>query len=40
MAALRADAEIHISDCANVDTSFPGFVGLASGAGLAIEAEG
>ncbi len=38
MAALRADGEIHISDCANVDTSFPGFVGLAGAAGLAIRA--
>ena len=27
-----------IDDCANVDTSFPGFVALAAGAGLTIEA--
>jgi 3-phosphoshikimate 1-carboxyvinyltransferase len=36
MAALRAGDMIEISDCANVNTSFPGFVALASGAGLAI----
>ncbi len=34
MAALRASGEIRITDCDNVDTSFPGFVGLASRAGL------
>ncbi len=36
MAALRADGEILIDDCANVNTSFPGFVELAAGCGLAI----
>lgn len=36
MAALRADGEIRINDCRNVDTSFPGFVSLASQAGLGI----
>jgi len=36
MAALRADGEVQIEDCANVDTSFPGFSTLASSAGLAI----
>ncbi|MEN8180235.1 MAG: 3-phosphoshikimate 1-carboxyvinyltransferase [Pseudomonadota bacterium] len=36
MAALRAGDEIRIHDCANVDTSFPGFVQLASRAGLNI----
>ncbi len=36
MAALRAMDEIRINDCANVDTSFPGFVQLAGGAGLNI----
>jgi 3-phosphoshikimate 1-carboxyvinyltransferase len=36
MAALRASAAIEIHDCANVNTSFPGFVALASNAGLAI----
>jgi 3-phosphoshikimate 1-carboxyvinyltransferase len=38
MAALRAGAAITILDCANVNTSFPGFVGLAAGAGLPIAA--
>ena len=37
MAALRAGGPIHIHDCANVRTSFPGFVALATGAGLGIE---
>ncbi|MCW8827749.1 MAG: 3-phosphoshikimate 1-carboxyvinyltransferase [Gammaproteobacteria bacterium] len=36
MAALRASAPITINDCANVNTSFPGFVELAAGAGLKI----
>jgi 3-phosphoshikimate 1-carboxyvinyltransferase len=36
MAALRAAGPIQINDCANVDTSFPGFVQLAAGAGLGI----
>ncbi len=34
MAALRATGTIVIDDCANVDTSFPGFVKLARGVGL------
>jgi 3-phosphoshikimate 1-carboxyvinyltransferase len=37
MAALAARQPIVINDCANVATSFPGFVGLARRAGLAIE---
>ncbi|MDH3980959.1 MAG: 3-phosphoshikimate 1-carboxyvinyltransferase [Gammaproteobacteria bacterium] len=37
MAALRAQGAIEIHDCANVNTSFPGFVALAANAGLAIE---
>lgn len=37
MAALRAGGVVEIRDCANVNTSFPGFVGMAHGAGLAIE---
>jgi 3-phosphoshikimate 1-carboxyvinyltransferase len=37
MAALRADAPVLVRDCANVDTSFPGFATLAAGAGLGIE---
>jgi 3-phosphoshikimate 1-carboxyvinyltransferase len=36
MAALRARGPIHIRDCANVNTSFPGFVTLARNAGLFI----
>ena len=36
MAALRANADIEITDCANVNTSFPGFVDLAHRTGLAI----
>jgi 3-phosphoshikimate 1-carboxyvinyltransferase len=40
MAALRAGARIEIGDCANVNTSFPGFVKLAAGSGLAIRQEG
>jgi 3-phosphoshikimate 1-carboxyvinyltransferase len=37
MAALRAHGEIEIRDCANVNTSFPGFVEIAAHAGLAIK---
>jgi 3-phosphoshikimate 1-carboxyvinyltransferase len=37
MAALRAQGPISIDDCANVNTSFPGFVELSSRAGLGIE---
>lgn len=36
MAALRAGGEISINNCANVDTSFPGFVELAAKSGLNI----
>jgi 3-phosphoshikimate 1-carboxyvinyltransferase len=39
MAALRAGGAIRILDCANVNTSFPGFVDLARGAGLSIDAS-
>jgi 3-phosphoshikimate 1-carboxyvinyltransferase len=39
MAALRAQGPIRIDDCANVNTSFPGFVELASGVGLTITQE-
>jgi len=38
LAALRAEAPLTILDCANVDTSFPGFVAMAAGAGLGIAA--
>ena len=37
MAALRAQGTLRIQDCANVNTSFPGFVELARDAGLTIE---
>ena len=39
IAALRAGAEIVIDDCANVNTSFPRFVGLAAGVGLRVESR-
>jgi 3-phosphoshikimate 1-carboxyvinyltransferase len=39
MAALRADGPISIDDCANVSTSFPGFVDLSSAVGLSITTE-
>ena len=39
VAALRASGMIRITDCANVNTSFPGFAALAASAGLAIEEE-
>ena len=39
MAALRADGPITIDDCANVNTSFPGFVQLARSCGLSIRQE-
>ncbi|MCG6866262.1 MAG: 3-phosphoshikimate 1-carboxyvinyltransferase [Thiogranum sp.] len=38
MAALRASGPIRIEDCANVNTSFPGFVELAANAGLRMQA--
>lgn len=37
IAALRATGVIKINDCANVATSFPGFVELAQSAGLSIK---
>jgi len=39
MAALRSKGSIEILDCDNVNTSFPGFVKLAAGAGLHIVLE-
>ena len=36
MAALRAGGPVTIHDCANVNTSFPGFVTLARNAGLTL----
>ena len=38
VAGLKARAPIEILDVANVATSFPGFVDMAHGAGLQIEA--
>jgi 3-phosphoshikimate 1-carboxyvinyltransferase len=40
IAALRAQGMIDIADCANVNTSFPGFVPLARAAGLSIRSDG
>jgi 3-phosphoshikimate 1-carboxyvinyltransferase len=40
VAALRAGAPVTIEDCANVATSFPGFVPLARAAGLRISETG
>ncbi|MCU0935400.1 MAG: 3-phosphoshikimate 1-carboxyvinyltransferase [Gammaproteobacteria bacterium] len=37
MAALRAEGEVVVDDCANVQTSFPGFAALAGRAGLGID---
>ncbi|MBT8118457.1 MAG: 3-phosphoshikimate 1-carboxyvinyltransferase [Gammaproteobacteria bacterium] len=37
MAGLRASGEIHIEDCDNVNTSFPGFAELAASCGLSIK---
>jgi len=37
MAALRASGPVVINNCANVNTSFPSFVGLARDAGLQIQ---
>lgn len=39
VASLRANAPILVKDCANVATSFPGFVELASGCGINVSAE-
>ncbi len=40
VAALRVNSgEVVIDDCANVNTSFPGFVSLSAGLGLAIRQE-
>jgi 3-phosphoshikimate 1-carboxyvinyltransferase len=36
MAGLRAAGPVEIADCANVNTSFPGFVSVASDSGLGI----
>jgi 3-phosphoshikimate 1-carboxyvinyltransferase len=39
VAALRSLGPIAIRDCANVNTSFPGFAALARGAGLTIDEQ-
>jgi len=36
MAALRAESDIIIEDCENVNTSFPDFVGIANRAGITV----
>jgi 3-phosphoshikimate 1-carboxyvinyltransferase len=38
IASLCAKGEIHIEDCDNVNTSFPGFSELAGACGLSIRA--
>lgn len=40
VASLRATGDIEVTDCANVATSFPGFVELAQSTGIRIAAEG
>ncbi len=40
VASLRATDAITVRDCANVATSFPGFVELAAGVGIHISAKG
>jgi len=39
VASLRAEAEIKINDCANVATSFPGFIELAQQVGIKVVKE-
>ena len=39
VASLRASGEIHIEDCDNVNTSFPGFVELAHNAGMKVKVD-
>ncbi|MGM0435162.1 MAG: bifunctional prephenate dehydrogenase/3-phosphoshikimate 1-carboxyvinyltransferase, partial [Pseudomonadota bacterium] len=39
VAALRASGPVVIDDCANVATSFPGFVALANQVGLTVESS-
>jgi len=39
IASLRANAQIVVNDCANVATSFPGFVELASAAGIQVSVQ-
>jgi 5-enolpyruvylshikimate-3-phosphate synthase len=39
IAALNASVPITVKDCANVETSFPGFVDVAKTAGLDLVVE-
>lgn len=39
IAGLRATGPVEVRDCANVETSFPGFVELATGVGLPLTAR-
>lgn len=39
MAGLRAEGPVRVRDCANVDTSFPGFAEMAKSAGLQISVQ-
>jgi 3-phosphoshikimate 1-carboxyvinyltransferase len=36
MAALRAESDVIIEDCENVNTSFPDFIGIANRAGISV----
>jgi len=40
VAAQLAEGDTRIEDCANVDTSFPGFIELATGAGFGLRVAG
>jgi 3-phosphoshikimate 1-carboxyvinyltransferase len=40
IAALRSEGPIEVLDCANVNTSFPGFSDAAANAGLRIREVG
>ena len=40
VASLRANGVIEVSDCANVNTSFPGFVDLAGQVGMKVTSDG
>jgi len=39
VASLRGSAPIKVLDCANVATSFPGFIELAQGCGIQVDIE-
>lgn len=40
IASLRSEGDITIMDCANVNTSFPGFANLANSVGLNLDTDG